>query len=91
MTYLGLKAVTGVFLASPLYFVIILLAAILEFGNSKASAILEAGRLWLSDVLGIKRFALLVWVLYHFHLVILAFCYIRARFVVFLEGGGYRW
>lgn len=55
MTYLGLKAVTGVFLDSSLYFVVILLAAILDFGSSKTSAILETGRLQVSDVLGITR------------------------------------
>lgn len=79
MTYLGLKAVTGVFLASSLYFVIILLADILEFGNSKTSAILEAGRLWVSDVLGIRRSALLVWVVYHFHVLMSVSCYFCLR------------
>lgn len=35
VTYLGLKTVTGLFLAWPLYLVTILLAAILEFGQFK--------------------------------------------------------
>ncbi len=67
VTYLGLKAVTGVFLASSLYCVVILLAAILDFGSSKTSAILETGRLQVSDVLGITKSAFLAWVLYQFH------------------------
>lgn len=35
VTYLGLKTVTGLFLAWPIYLVTILLAAILEFGQFK--------------------------------------------------------
>lgn len=46
VTYLGLKAVMGVFLASSFYLLPFLLVAILEFASLKTSAILKAGRLW---------------------------------------------
>lgn len=66
VTYLGLKTVTGVFLVSSLHCVVILLAAILNYGRSKTSAILETGKLQVSDVLVITRSAFLAWMLYQF-------------------------
>ena len=74
VTYLGLKAVTPVFLASSLYFIIILLAAILDFGSSDTSAILETGSLQVSDVLGSTRSSYLAWVLHQFHVPSIFYC-----------------